>query len=181
MKNLSIQVDENIRLEITSSKFATQLFDVINHNRRHLSEFLPWVENMQSEKNVRQYLEYSEGLICEKKEVSFIIFLDEKAVGRIGIHHINLPNKTGAIGYWLSKSAEGKGIITRSCIALINYGFRELDLHRIEIKAAVTNVKSQAIPEKLHFKKEGILREAEFVNNKFRDLFIYSMLKDEWA
>lgn len=55
-----------------------------------------------------------------------------------------------------------------------------MDLNRIEIKAAVKNFKSQAIPEKLNFKKEGILRQAEFVNNEFIDLFIYSILKNEW-
>ena len=53
-------------------------------------------------------------------------------------------------------------------------------LNRIELKTAVKNLKSQAIPNKLNFKKEGILRQAEFVNNEFVDLYIYSMLKEDW-
>jgi ribosomal-protein-serine acetyltransferase len=75
---------------------------------------------------------------------------------------------------------EGKGIITQSCKTLINYGFNNLQLHRIEIKAATHNLKSQAIAEKLHFKKEGVLRAAELVNNVYFDLQVYSILRPEW-
>jgi len=177
---MAITIDKNIRLEVTSEEFAKPLFYVINNNRKHLSEFLPWVDNIQSEEDLRHYLQNCERLSQEKKEISFIILLNEKPIGRIGLHHLNLPNKIGSIGYWLDKSVEGKGIVTKSCIELINYGFQKIDLNRIEIKASVKNLKSQAIPEKLNFKKEGILRQAEFVNNEFTDLFIYSILKDEW-
>lgn len=177
---MTIIVDENIQLEIATEKFAGRLFHVINNNRHHLAEFLPWVDNMQSTEDLSQYLQNCERLFKEKKEVSFVILLNENTVGRIGLHHLDLQNKIGSIGYWLDKSAEGNGIITKSCIQLINYGFQKIGLNRIEIKASVNNFKSQAIPVKLNFKKEGILRQAEFVNNEFIDLYIYSMVKDEW-
>ncbi len=112
--------------------------------------------------------------------MSFIILLNDKVVARIGLNHLNLQNKTGAIGDWLGKNVQGKGIITKSCIKLIDYGFREMNLNRIEIKASVKNFKSQAIPEKLNFRKGSILRQAEFVNNEFIDLFLYAMLKEDW-
>ncbi|WP_201537111.1 GNAT family N-acetyltransferase [Psychrobacter immobilis] len=177
---MTIIVDENIQLEVTSEKYALQLFNVINNNREHLSEFLPWVETIKTLETFKLYLQNCEILCAEKKEVSFIILLNHNAIGRIGLHHLNPQNKIGSIGYWLDKSAEGKGIITKSCIKLIDYGFQEIDLNRIEIKASVKNIKSQKIPLKLNFKKEGILRQAEFVNNEFTDLFIYSILKEEW-
>jgi ribosomal-protein-serine acetyltransferase len=109
-----------------------------------------------------------------------VILQNDVTVGRIGLHHLNRDNKNASIGYWLTKNTEGKGIITRSCKVLITYGFEELELHRIEIKAAVNNVKSQAIPQKLNFTKEGTLRESELVNGVFLDLVLYSMLQDEW-
>ncbi|HUH33897.1 MAG TPA: GNAT family protein, partial [Daejeonella sp.] len=173
-------VNENIRLELTSAKHALQLFNAIENSRAHLSEFLPWVDNIQSDEDLTDYLINCELLHQQKKEVSFVIFLNDNVVGRIGLHHLNMQNKVGAIGYWLTKSAEGKGVITNACKALIDYGFQDLNLHRIEIKAAVTNFKSQAIPVKLNFRKEGILRQAEFLNNQFVDLILYSMLADEW-
>lgn len=175
-----ISLDDHLVLETTSVKFADKLFDVIHNNRAHLSAFLPWVEHMLSIADVREYLQKCEQLEAEDKERSFVILVKDSPVGRIGLHHINAPNKTASIGYWLDKNVEGRGIISKACKKLIQFGFEEMGLHRIEIKAAVKNLRSQAIPEKLHFKKEGRLREAEFVNNEFIDLFLYSLLKPDY-
>src|SRR4051812_8685804 len=162
-----IHINENVRLELIAEKHAAALFDAVDHNREHLSEFLPWVKNMQSVNDFAYYIKHCDLLHQHQKDVSFVIISNEKLVGRIGLHYINLENKNGAIGYWLVKNAQGKGIIIDSCRALIEYGFKNLRLHRIEIKAATHNLKSQAIAEKLQFKKEGILRQAELVNNTF--------------
>jgi len=177
---MTIIIEDNLRLELTSLKHANGLFEAINSSRPHLSEFLPWVDSMKSLQDFTDYIKNCELLYEQRKEVSFAMIWNEVPVGRIGLHHLNLQNKIGAIGYWLTKNAEGKGIIIKSCKKLITYGFKEIGLHRIELKAATTNVRSQAIPIKLNFKKEGILREAELVNNKFLDLYLYSLLNSEW-
>lgn len=175
-----LQIDEKIRLELTSERHANALFRVVDNNRGHLSEFLPWVGSMQSVEDMRNYLKNCEWQYQQGKEMSFVIIFEETLVGRIGLNHINRENKNAAIGYWLAKNAVRKGIIFKSCNALLTFGFQELGLHRIEIKAAVSNVRSQSIPLKLNFSKEGILRQAEWVNNKFLDLVLYSLLSNEW-
>lgn len=177
---MTINISEKIKLELTSKKHSEALFTVVDNNREHLSVFLPWVNNMKSVGDFGNYINNCELLYRQSKDVSFVIIYNEQPVGRIGLHQINLQNKNASIGYWLTKAVEGKGIITNSCKQIVAYGFKELGLHRIEIKAASENFKSQAIPEKLGFKKEGILREAELVNNKFLDLYVYSILKTEW-
>jgi ribosomal-protein-serine acetyltransferase len=173
-------VTENISLELTAQKHAVPLFEALDNSREHLSRFLPWVDNMQQVDDFRNYIRHCELLYQQKTDVSFVIKVDEKVAGRIGLHYINAHNKIAAIGYWLSKGFEGKGIIIQSCKKLISFGFGELGLNRIEIKAAVQNSRSQAVPEKLHFTKEGILRQAEWVNGEFFDLYLYSMLHTEW-
>jgi ribosomal-protein-serine acetyltransferase len=177
---MTINIDEKLRLELTAEKHTKALYDAVDNNREHLSEFLPWVDNIQSIDDFHSYIKNCELLYQQGKEVSFVIILDEVPVGRIGLHHLNIQNKNAAIGYWLTKNAEGKGIISRSCKVIITYAFQELGLHRIEIKAAVDNLRSQAIPKKFNFTKEGILRQAELVNNKFLDLVLYSMISNEW-
>jgi ribosomal-protein-serine acetyltransferase len=175
-----IEIENNLRLEPINKAFSKALIQAINNNREHLSPFMPWVPNMQTEIDSENYITNCELLSSLGKEVSFVILLNEELVGRIGLHHLDKDNKMGSIGYWLTKNAEGKGIILKSCKKLISYGFEKLQLQRIEIKAAVENSRSQQIPQKLHFKKEGILRQAELINNKFHDLILFSMLKDEW-
>lgn len=177
---MELVVDENITLHLTHEKFTHQLFKLIDSNRQHLAAFLPWVSRMKTIEDSRAYLAGSAALCKQKTEVSFIILQNNILVGRIGLHYINNQNKKAEIGYWLGKEATGKGIITKSCIMLINYAFDVLGLKKIEIKAAIKNMRSQAIPQKLHFKQEGILRRAEFVNNEFIDLYLYAILQEEW-
>ena len=175
-----ITIDQNVRLEQTAVKHAEGLLEAINSSREQLSEFLSWVPNMQSVGDLIAYIRKCEQLYEQGFEVSFVIMLDDQPVGRIGLHYLNAFNQSAAIGYWLAESAQGKGIMVRSCKALIDYGVKELTLHRIEIKAATLNLKSQAIPRKLGFQKEGILRQSEKVNGKFLDLVLYSLLHEEW-
>ncbi len=176
-----IQITENINLELTSEKHAESMFQAINTNREHLSRFLPWVENMKSIINVKEYIKNSIAQTEEKKEVSFLIASEKSVIGRIGIHNINFQNKNASIGYWLIKEAEGKGIISKATRSLITYAFQTLGLNRIEIRAATDNQRSRSVPERLGMLKEGTLREAELVNGKFLDLEVYSVLSSEWV
>ena len=79
-------------------------------------------------------------------------------VGIIGTHQIHWIDRTVSIGYWLGEGYQGKGIMTKACKAVIHYLFEDCGLHRIEIRAAVDNLKSRRIPERLSFSLEGILK-----------------------
>ena len=70
--------------------------------------------------------------------------------------------------------------MTAACRALVNYAFHEFKLHRVEIKCATGNTKSCAIPERLLFTKEGIIKDGEWLYDHFVDLVIYRMLDHEW-
>lgn len=175
-----IPVDNNISLEFIEEIHAESLYNLVNANRTYLREWLPWVDNMQTVANFRQYIIETNKRAADKTDYGYAIIIDKNIVGRIGMYHINQQNKIGEIGYWLADGMQGRGIIAACCKALINYGFTELGLNRIEIKCGVGNYKSRAIAEKLQFKHEGILRGAELLNGKFIDLHLYAMLKEEW-
>ena len=161
--SMFIQIDDEVALELLGMQHAAALFGAIESSRDHLSAFLPWVGNMQQVEDCERYISNCIQLYQQKKEVSFVMLQNDAVVGRIGVHYIDLFNKSGAIGYWIAAAAAGRGIALRSCSVLTGYGFRELGLHRLEIKAAVHNLKSRAIPEKLGYTQEGLLRQAELV------------------
>lgn len=177
---MTISIDNNLRLELLDRKHAFMLFDAVDRSREHLATFLPWVSRMGKPEDFETYVESCIQLQQQNKEASFVMIDRDIVVGRIGIHYINPFNRAGAIGYWISAAASGNGIVTRSCTAVTDYGFRVLGLHRIEIKAAVHNLKSRAIPEKLGFTREGLLRQAELVNGTYFDLVLYAMVSHEW-
>lgn len=175
-----IKADNTITLELIEEAHAQPLLNLVNADRIYLREWLPWIDGMQTVDDFRQYIAHCKKVHEEGSDYGYVIMLNDTMVGRVGLHYINQQNKTGAIGYWLAEGFQGKGIITKACIAIINYGFTTLELNRIEIKCGVGNYKSAAIPERLNFIKEGILRQAEWVNGKFIDLSLYSLLRSEW-
>lgn len=63
---------------------------------------------------------------------------------------------------------------------LIQYVFEEFDINRVEIRVATRNPKSRAIPERLGFTQEGVLRSDERLRGEFSDSYVYSLLRDEY-
>ncbi len=80
----------------------------------------------------------------------------------------------------MTQRDEGKGIVTQACQAIIDYIFDDLKLNRVEIRCATQNVRSRAIPERLGFKTEGILRQSEWLYNHFVNHIVYGLLVSEW-
>jgi ribosomal-protein-serine acetyltransferase len=177
---MKIHVDDTISLEFLEEIHAGSLLNLVNANRDYLREWLPWVDQMQTVANFKQYIIDTNKRAVEGTDLGYAIIIDKNIVGRMGMHRINHQNKIGEIGYWLAGDLQGRGVVTKCCKTLIGHGFTVLDLNRIEIKCGVGNHKSMAIPEKLGFKKEGILRQAEWLNGKFIDLYLYALLKEEW-
>lgn len=177
---MTIDIDNNIKLELIEEKHTAELFNLVSANRNYLREWLPWVDNMQSVEFIEGFINSSMQRNNAKEEYAFVIMADGKMEGRIGIYKIDNQNKIGEIGYWVSEGRQGKGLVSKCCKALIEYGFEKTGLNRIEIKCGTENYKSQAIPERLNFKFEGILRQAELIRENFIDLKLYSMLKKEW-
>ncbi len=177
-----IKVDDQISLALIADEHAEQVFDLVNANRIQFGEWLPWVDNAQSVDFIKNFIANSKRLCAEESDYAFVIIYNDVVVGRIGIYKIDPANSSGAIGYWLDTGKQGNGIVTKACKAFIGYCFNELQVNRIEIKCGTENYKSQFIPEYLNFKKEGIIRRGEFLfnKNKFIDLYLYSLLKEEW-
>jgi ribosomal-protein-serine acetyltransferase len=63
---------------------------------------------------------------------------------------------------------------------IIEYGFRDLKLNKIEIRVATENLKSRALPERFGFKEEGVIRDAEWLYDRYVDHVVYGLLQDEW-
>ncbi len=177
---MTIQVNDTIYLEFLKEVHAASLLDLVNTNRPYLKEWLPWVDHMKTLENAENYIADCNKRAAANTDYAYAIIADNEMVGRIGLHHINPQNRIAEVGYWLADGLQGRGIVTQSCKALIDHGFVELGLNRIEIKCAVGNAKSCAIAEKLKFKREGILQKAELLNGKFIDLYLYAMLQEEW-
>lgn len=170
----------DVRFELTAPHHAAGLYHAVNRDRIHLSRFLPWTAHMQSVADFSGYIDRCIQTRDDGGEYSFVILENDQVVGRIGLHNFDHQNHYAEIGYWLIRASEGKGIITGGCKLLLDHGFNKLHLQRIAIKAAISNTRSRAIPERLGFQFEGVLRQAELVHGTYLDLSLYAMLRADW-
>lgn len=175
-----LDVDEEISLRMLNAKDAEKLFEITDRSRDYLREFLPWLDHTKTVEDSYQFIMNNFQVYAERKGVSAGIIYRGELAGIAGYNELDWVNKVASIGYWLDYEQQGKGIMTRVVRALTDYAFYKYDLNRVEISAAYANKKSQGIPERLGFKKEGILRQKEWLYDHFVDHVIYSMLKSEW-
>jgi ribosomal-protein-serine acetyltransferase len=174
------QVSKEIELRPFTEENANEIFASVTRNFEHLRPFLHWVTPDYSLEGVKEFIAQASKASAERKSESYGIFYNHKLVGSIGFVNFNWNSKRMEIGYWIEKDFEGKGIVTKSCKALIDYAFDELLMNRIEIHCATENIRSRAIPERLGFQLEGVLRQSEWRHTRFYDMAIYGILTTEW-
>lgn len=104
---------------------------------------------------------------------------DGSKIGEIG-HGEWGGEKRIEIGYFLVPSERRKGYCTEAVKILVDYLFLSKDIVRIQAHTDVRNVASQKVLEKNGFKKEGVIRKSLFVRGKWRDRYLYSILREEW-
>lgn len=174
------KIDDEIKLALPTLQDAEELYSVVKENIEELKIWMPWAKDEYSLESAKGFINFNLTALAENGSFSTTVLLKDKIVGMIGYHNINKENKSVEIGYWLAKSAQGKGIMTRCCRFYIDYAFKELKLNRVQINCNVENVKSRGIPERLSFEHEGTLRQVEFLNDEYRDWAIYGMLAEDW-
>lgn len=122
------------------------------------------------------------GLFYRKQSVFWGIANTEndKLIGTIGYNSWNVLNRRAEISYDLKYEYWRRGIMTKALNNALIFGFREMGLTRIEARTMLDNVPSQAILEKIGFKKEGILRNYRVIYGKPVDVIIYSLIPDDF-
>jgi ribosomal-protein-serine acetyltransferase len=175
----SLIVSDDVTIALRTEDEAEATFILIENNRAYLQEWLPWVPHVQS---INDCLHFIRQNILDQEDGTDLtagIYYKGRLVGIIGFHGLLEPNKNCSIGYWLDAGCQGHGIVTICAAALTRYAFDVHKMNRVEIMAGVNNSKSRAIPERIGFKFEGVMRGAQYLYGKYIDVAMYARLKDD--
>ena len=138
----------------------------------------------ESLKNHEEAVDFYKKFIEPSKPTRFRlgIVLKEigELVGTLGYHNLSRSDSHAEIGYDLAKAYWGKGIMTEAAEALIEYGFKQMNLNRIEATADSENSRSIRLLERTGFLREGLLRGRCYYKGRFHDEAIYSLLQRDW-
>ncbi len=103
---------------------------------------------------------------------------DKKLIGTCQLFAINFINRSAELQIRIGDIAEqGKGFGTEATRLLVSFGFNDLNLHRIYLHVFEHNERAIKTYDKIGFKKEGVLRDAEFIDGKYLNVVAMSILK----
>jgi RimJ/RimL family protein N-acetyltransferase len=104
---------------------------------------------------------------------------DRQLIGSIGIHR-DMQHQRGETGYWLGKAYWGQGCATEALRRVIQFGFEQLSLNRIQASYFVHNPASARVMEKAGMTFEFIMRQHYFKWGQCVDTGLYSILRADW-
>jgi len=170
---------ETIDLVAGNSKWADLYckWDNDPNVRRHARNIWP-----HSIEDVKKWFEPSP----DRHTREFVVFTiyhkrDKRPIGFVGLERINWVNRSANISAVIGEpDFWGKGIAVEACQLLIKYGFTELNLHKIYASVHSPNARSLRAAEKLGLQKEGVIKEAEYVDGQYYDEYQFALFKRDW-
>jgi [ribosomal protein S5]-alanine N-acetyltransferase len=106
--------------------------------------------------------------------------VSDALVGMCGFNYWDRINKRASVGYDLARTYWGRGLMPEALHRILQFGFEEMELNRIEADCTSLNKASERVLEKVGFKHEGLQREQYFEDGQFYDLLLFSLLRSEF-
>ncbi len=127
-----------------------------------------WIENAMDETDPR-----NKAFAIETKDGVYL--------GGIGLHRIDWEDRNAEVGIVIGKKEYwNKGYGTDAMVAILNFAFNQMNLHRVYLRVFEFNRRAIRSYQRCGFKKEGVLRDDRFSNGKYHDTIIMGILKEEF-
>lgn len=178
-----MKFEEIVTDRLVLRKFTQESFDHI-YSDMSQDEQLDILGLNSIEKLLEEKKKYREGLSTHNKKFLFHQLIDKKTsvvVGWCGFHTWYIDHNRAEIGYGLfDDNYKSKGIMSEAIVSIVNYGFNNMKLERIEAFVSPSNIPSIKLLTRMNFKKEGYLKRHYFFNGKMEDSIVFALLKSEY-
>jgi RimJ/RimL family protein N-acetyltransferase len=172
-----------VRLRPFSADDAPALWEAVDESREHLAPWLPWAGRYASVDDAREYVARAAAWWLLRQDLPVGIFEREsgRLLGGSGLHRIDWDLRSFEIGYWLRRSAEGRGYMTEAVQLLTRWAFDDLAASRVFIRMDVRNARSRAVAAGLGFVHEGTLRNSlPDAEGRPRDSHMYALIPEDY-
>ncbi|MBT2288221.1 GNAT family N-acetyltransferase [Paenibacillus albidus] len=173
-------IDEELILKPLMPEHAKSMFALVERSRERLRQWLPWVDGVTEQSHIASFITNAIKQGSDNGGFTAGLWVRDEFAGIIGYHEIDWRSRAVGIGYWLGEGYEGKGYMTSACRVFVDYALLEMELNRVEIRSATGNLSSRAIPERLGFVLEGVIRQAEKLPSGYVNHAVYGLLRSEW-
>ncbi|MFK7971371.1 MAG: GNAT family N-acetyltransferase [Bacteroidia bacterium] len=177
MKFEEIITDRTILRKLTQESFD-YIYSDMSQDEQLAMLGITSVEALLKEKE-----KYKAGLSTHNKKFLYHQLIDKKTnkiIGWCGFHTWYTDHNRAEIGYGLyDDDYKRKGIMSEAIAIIINYGFNNMNLERIEAFVSPSNTPSIKLLQRMKFKQEGLLKHHYFDGDKMDDSLVFALLKSE--
>lgn len=173
--------DAVISLRPYTTDDAQELYEAVRESIPELAPWMPWCHPDYSIEETREWLSRRDEVWEKGMDYAFRVADAQsgRMLGGVGLGQINNLHRRGNLGYWIRTSAAGRGVATRAARLVARFGFEELKLIRIEIVAAVGNLASQRVAEKVGAVREGVMRKGLTVREAAHDAVLTALIEED--
>lgn len=176
----SAQITPDFFIREATLDDAAIIWQTIYDNRHYLRTWLAFVDQLKDVGDEEDFLRSQLLMPYDERNIVFVIGQGHELCGLVGFVTTDNINHRTEIGYWLIPEYQGRGVMTRCVRHLCQWAVSERDMNRIQIRCAVGNHPSNAIPRRLGFTLEGTEREGErLASGEYVDTNVYSILRRE--
>ncbi len=169
-------------LRLLSLDDVDELTALLQENRAFLTPWEPTREDEYFRAEKQRELAV-QALEAHAQGSSFpgVILDDTGAIaGRLNLSGITRRAfQSASVGYWVSQSANGRGLATRAVAELVELAFGELGLHRLEAGTLYANAASQRVLAKNGFRPYGVAPSYLRINGRWQDHILFQRIADE--
>lgn len=153
-------ITERLHIRLPLPGDGEKVNEALSRSKRELSPWLPFARHDQTVEETEAGVREAHVAFLKREDLRLHVF-DKRTsefIGCTGLHRINWEVPKFEIGYWLDTKYSGQGFMTEAVEGLTHFAFTELQAKRLEIRCDSLNVKSRAIPERLGYELEGVLK-----------------------
>ena len=146
-------------------------------------EYYPWHKRTSADvqKFVQMFVDWQQERPRVKFQLAIVLPDQNQLIGSCGIRKKQPKTHQAELGYEIAPLYWGQGYATEAAQKMLDFGFEQLDLHRVWASCLVENKASARVLEKLGLRQEGRIRQNRWMKGRYRDTFVYGILKHEWA
>lgn len=160
---------------------AAHFLRVIEANRGHLGRFLPWMDELEAIGDIEEWMAPRVGGVEYDGELIYLINIRYEIAGMMSVERMDHANGSCEVGYWISKSHEGRGVVSNATRAFFDYLFGDHGMERVEVTMVPENRKSKAVAERLGMREEEPrVRPPDAQPPGPTHMAVYSVTKARW-
>jgi ribosomal-protein-alanine N-acetyltransferase len=184
LERAPIETARLLLLPLTTS-LASEMFDALDSSREHIDRwqnFSHWTQVGQ----VRIAIDASVKQWDAGTDARFAMIrkADGRFLGSVSVEEANRMHASGSLAYWIRADAAKQRYTTEASQAVVSWGFDRVGFHRLRSVIAVGNDASIRLTQRLGFRLEGTMREAERIGTTWHDALIFGLLHSDarpWA